>query len=190
MCTVIFPYLVVVLISFGLVIYPLWMIIHCVTSSLLDGKTKTIWIVSMVFTWSLGAIFYGLFCCEKKSIAWTSTIILICLGLLSIPVFVVVYKSVGQTAVGDFAKVDQLDENELSYEESTIFNTSVETLQIEVKSSDLDKVHKALNFSELFDIYTKDNKITQLEYQNWISKFNNRSMLDRDAFSNYVRKQR
>jgi hypothetical protein len=163
------------------------MIIHCLTSPLLDGKAKTLWVILIIFTWPLGAILYGLLACEKKSIPWISAIVIICIGLLSIPIIINMFHSVEQYAVAEFTKLGQLDAEGLSSEEFARFKESVATLQTEVKSSDTKKMVRALIFLQLFRIYTRDNKITLEEYKAWMTKFDSRDVLDLDAFRAYVR---
>lgn len=188
---IIASFLLMLLVICGGIVYPIWMIIHCITSSSLNKKTKVLCLVAILFTWSLGAFLYGLFVCEKKSAPWFSAIVILCLGLLSILPIVGMFNSMKHNAVymavTEFAKIDQFDTQQLTSEELSRFKASLETLQEEIKSSNLERMHKALTFLELFGIYARDNKITSGEYNAWMEKFDSRDMLDRGEFSSYVR---
>ena len=169
----------------GAVIYPIWMLFHCAMSPL-NGKMKTIWLLVILFTWSLGAILYGLIRCEKRSAPWISAIALMCIGMISVFPLIKMYKAANNYAIEKLSKIDRLNTAKLSPDELTELKASLRALQSEVKSKNLERALRASHFSTLFSIYANDHQITPMEYREWIEKFNSRDMLDLNAFSAFI----
>jgi hypothetical protein len=65
--------------------YPIWVLVHCANSKR-STASKTIWIILIVFTWTLASMIYGLFASRHRGLQWFSVIFLIWI-LVSVNVF-------------------------------------------------------------------------------------------------------
>jgi len=64
------------LIFYGL-IFPMLVLIDLKKSEALSKSKKVFWLISILLTWTFGAVSYGLFVSEKKSLKMMSNIFLI-----------------------------------------------------------------------------------------------------------------
>jgi hypothetical protein len=183
------PVLMMVLVVFGMIVFPIWMIVHCATSAL-DGKAKTIWIIVLLLTWSLGAMIYGLFACPKKSAPWMSAIGIICLFLLNIPPMISLANLSKQMFISQAAKIDQFDTQELSPSQSALMKDKLGTIGEEMSFGNFQRMQKATGLAQLFYIYSLDKKITLDEYQTWTKYFDSRDQINMKEFTEYIRRLR
>ena len=85
--------------------------------------------------------------------------------------------------------LENLDLSELSSEETLQLKTSLQILFDETQGSLWErKTATALSLMDLLDVVVADNKITSLEYKDWMTKFKTRDLLDRSALNEFIRR--
>ena len=177
---------------FGLLVYPIWAMIHCVTSETRSKKSKIIWLIVMIATWLTGAILYGLCASKRKLFQWISAILLV--GTLS---FITLFGAgmnystrLMNTELTDMlSKIDTLDTNELTPEEILKVKNSLLVVKQELNAGllELEKKRKAISLIELARLIEKDSLISAKEYKDWMDKYLSRALLDTDALDRYIR---
>lgn len=180
-------------IFFTILIYPIWLLIHCALSENRSTKFKVIWIISMLIAWPLAAIVYGLFGSKRKLFQWISGIIIVfCfLALGGIFYFTGRLADISRQEISrTIAKIDQFDTTAITESELKELKLSMLVLRDEMSMSlsraAMENLAKDISLMQLFYIYIKDHKISQDEYGDWIEKFKARAMMDRKALEKYV----
>lgn len=181
---------------FCILIYPIWLLVHCAISPDRSKKSKAIWIVFMILVWPIAGLLYGLFGSKRKAFQWFSGIIF-ALAIATLGVIYSFTDTMGkmpimakQWATQIITKMDQMDTSGLSSSDLTQLKADLSVLSDEITISfskaKMVKVSNALRLIQLFDIFTKDNKITMDEYSDWLAKFKSREMIDMKAFEKYI----
>lgn len=175
---------------FSVLIYPIWMMVHCANSTR-STKFKAIWIILMVLIMPLVSYIYGLFASKRKLFQWISSI-LILLFILLLATFIfstkMINKELSFTIEKEISRIDKMQIMGLGQEEQSELKYSLRALQkdLQVGISKMDKASKAYSLVEMFGIITEDGEITPWEYDDWMDKFNSRDILDKDALRKYI----
>ncbi len=182
-------------ILFGLIVLPVWVIVHCAISPRLSVKVKAIWIVVMVLCWPFGALAYGAFIADARILRWSSRITL-ALGIVGIVAMVAVMPwflhrasdAIAQTV----ARLDRLELQELTAAERQRLREALGGLTDETRLrwSRLNQAIMATDLHELFDVMTIDRRLTHEEYDEWMTRYRLRGDLNRDALEDEIRRRR
>jgi hypothetical protein len=79
--------LVAVPAAFFLAVQPVWCLIDCAVSRQRGGVNKAVWIVVLVFLWSVAGTIYGVFSAQGRALRWLTVLSLLALiGLLVLAV--------------------------------------------------------------------------------------------------------
>ena len=180
---------------FFLLIFPIWTIIHCVSSSSRGTASKIFWIILIILTWTLGSILYGLLSSQKKAFQVISIfyiLIVLVLGGSSIWGSKAVVQHAKGQITSAIQEIDQIDTTEMTPQQVADFKESLILLQEDLKGDyrQLKRQYIVLIFLDYFKIITMDSKITSAEDQDWMNKFQARSMLDRRKFKNSIREMK
>ncbi|MBM3248910.1 MAG: hypothetical protein FJZ10_05795 [Candidatus Omnitrophica bacterium] len=178
---------------FSILVYPIWLLVHCAIAENRSTKSKVIWIVLMLLAWPLTGLIYGLFGSKRRLFQWISGIIITIaiLALIGIFTFMGRLSSISrQEITRTVAKIDQMDTSGLSVSELKELKLSMLVLGDEMKMTfsrtAMEKLSKDISLMQLFYIYAKDDKISSYEYGDWVEKFKSRDMIDRKALERYI----
>lgn len=171
------------LLTFGVLIFPVWMIVHCANRSDRSGKYRAGWIVGMIFSFPFGAYLYGIWQTGQKKHKIFSGIFII-FWLISI---------IGAFSALNLAKKMMLES--IPTIEATVQATTLEeagkqnvlsaihTLERELNSMSLLST-QARNDMELILMLReslRDKQLDQTEAQEWLNLFNVRATLDTEV---------
>ena len=193
-CLAIFLLLILLWLLFACLILPIWILIHCATSAL-SGKAKTLWMLFMLLIWPIGGLVYGFFVSKKRFFRWSAGVsfflfLMLAVGLvLGMPF---IFKEGQKQGASIMSKFDHLNMSDMSQEGQGKLKTALETLQREVSArenwlSKFEKAERVTNLYDLFVIYAEDNQLTNVEYRDWMEKYNTRNLIDQDALKEHVR---
>jgi len=178
---------------FSILVYPIWLLVHCAIAENRSTKSKVVWIVLMLLSWPFTSLIYGLFGSKRKLFQWLSGILIAAALVASIVIFSFMNKISGiaqQEMAMTIAKLDQMDTTGLSEAELKELKLSLLVLRDEMKmrlsKTAMEKLAKDISLYKLFYIYIKDHKISGDEYSDWVDKFKSRDMIDRKALERYV----
>lgn len=179
----------------AVLVLPIWNIVDCLSDEARSKKSKIIWVVLMFFIWPFTSLCYGIFASRKKILRWLSGISLV----LSVLFIGGIFFGLSYSAQMLRAEIPRLAEKLNQINTAEITDTQRQQIkenllalreELTLSISALDTMHKAASLTQLYGIYTKDTTLTAAEYNDWTSKFQSRSMLDRRELDNYIRKMR
>jgi len=178
---------------FTILIYPIWLLIHCALSENRSTKSKVIWIILMLLAWPFTAIVYGLFGSKRRLFQWLSGIIIgVAIAVfIGFSIFMAKIPQIARQEISNtIAAIDRLDTTGISESELKELKLNMMVLGDEMRMmysrSSVEKVAKDINLMKLFYIYIKDNRISMDEYSDWVAKYKSREMLDRKALEKYI----
>lgn len=185
-------------IIFGGLIYPIWMIVHCANSERSGGKKAT-WIIFMILVWPIVSIFYGLLASGRTLFKWISVFYL--MGVIALIALMMVgvpwsSKIIVQQMRGSVDQIDQMKTEDLSPDNIIELKHDMNILLNEVQADSSLNVFQfknkriTISLLELFEIYTRDKRITPTEYADLINKFKSRDMLDYNSLRERIRSLR
>ena len=186
---IIFAFLLIVFVAF---IYPVWALIDCVVTPVLETKWKIIWSIVMVVFWPLGSFAYGLFGSRKKIFQWIVTISLVVSFIFGL-FFVTGLNWLIDTTVGNIdsqiSGMERLEPGPVSKEELMKLNTCLLSLEGEMHDRwySFDKKLKAMHLLDFFETITSDHHITREEYTEWMKRFESRETADRQTLENRIK---
>jgi hypothetical protein len=168
------------------VIYPVWAIVHCLRAPLRSKKSKTIWVVSMVLTWTIGSLLYGIFASKRRLFQGFFFIFIFTVIILFAGARYTVNRVSAQLNKGiakTIQRIDYMNTEQLTRRQLNKLKTSLSTLGEEFKNyrtiSSADKVRKTTELLKGFDAMMADNRITYAEYKVWMDKFKSRNRLNK-----------
>ncbi len=179
---------------FVLLVFPLWMIIHCVMAEDRKLVFKVLWIIFIFFSWVLGSLIYGLFASRKALIQWIAGSILV-VGFLSI-FFIVntLYQVARSVSLESVQKVSTLVSQDLSLEHVKKLKGCLMTLRQELNDAKglksvylIQETYKDMMLNQVFVVMMDDGQMSISEYNAWIEKFDNRRRLDARVLSAYLK---
>lgn len=173
--------------------FPMWMIVDCAIASSRKNLSKALWIVSMLLTWTLGAIIYGLFASRKKAAQWTAGVVLV-VGVLGIVLFVRSLFYVADLASREALKrVETIQVGVLTQEDLDQLKTRLTILARENQDGQgLGRIRafkdtlKNITITQIFLKMQEDGTLTPTEYQIWIEKFDTRKTQDPDELKAFL----
>ncbi len=186
-------FLIVLGILFYGIVFPLWMLIHCVGSKTLSRGSRILWVILIFISGPIGAFLYGGFISGKGAVQWVSRIgfiFLLCLVFSIVPLGVYFSKVTSVNIVETEKKLDSVDMLEISREERANVREALETLREELRKSGwfaLERKQVIASLLELLTVSLKDNRFSRLEYNEWIANYRSRNTLNLDTLKNRVR---
>lgn len=178
---------------FSILVYPIWLLVHCAISENRSTKSKVVWIVLMLLAWPFTGLVYGLFGSKRKLFQWISGIIIVVAMFVLIGIFSFMSRlsSISKQEIArTIVSLDQMDTTGISESQLKELKLSLLVLSDEMKMTlsrtAMEKLTKDISLMQLFYIYIKDHKISGTEYSDWIDKFKSREMIDRKALERYV----
>lgn len=179
--------LIVAIIAF----FPIFTIIHCLNSKERSNKSKTIWVLVMIFLWSLGGLLYGLFAFKNRILKWFS-------GLALLIVIIAVFYTMNWTAKEGMAQVRIISSKLSAANTFSITETELAGLRENIRILETestmrrfgeDKIYKAIFLLKFLGYLIEDKVLTRDEYNNWTDKFQSRAMFDKDGLKDYIIKE-
>jgi hypothetical protein len=176
-------------------VLPIWTIVHCLSDETRSKRSKIVWVVLMFLVWPFTSFCYGIFASKKKAMQLLSgTSLVLSILFLGGIIFGLTYSAkMLRAEIPRLAeKLNRINTADITDTQRQQIKENLLALRDELtmRISELNTLHKAASLVQLYGIYTKDNTLTVSEYNDWINKFESRSMLDRRELDNYIRKRR
>ena len=177
---------------FSLLIFPTWMLFHCIGSTRLSRKAKTGWTIALAVIWPIASWVYALFVSRRPLFKWLGgssaiSMVLLLAGLIAAMPLLASRAEEEMSRVME--RFNRLDPSSLPEEQREQLRSGLLTLRQEWKQGwpkDPEKLRRCLGLYELLDLYAKDQRLTEQEIQDWTSKFNGRQVLDSRALREQV----
>ena len=168
--------LLIFILLFGGMIFPVWAIVSCVTSENRTKKSKAIWLIVMLLIWPMGSWIYGLFASQRRLFKIFSIILIV--GMISVEFFqynpvIHRYLSIFYTKNLTISDVEHMDLSQLSVQEQANLKTAlIQVLTDRSKGfKDFKKFYRGSYLMSLLKYTSSDAIISSLEYREWMKKF-------------------
>jgi len=174
------------------------MVIDCALSTR-SVLSKVVWLVVMILIFPFMALVYGVVACKKRLARWLSAIGLLSIGLL-LGVGMWGLWTIGDLMLTYVTDVEKLLANvryqDVSEDEKEHIKTVLDEMKTDARLPMLEQLKKRRSLKVktsllgLLEVYTDDGVLDAEEYKKWAQKYEERDVLDPDAFEEYVRKKK
>ena len=176
---------------FGVLVYPIWMLVHCATAEGRSSKSKTVWLIFMILGWPVVGYLYGLFGSKRRFFKQISSVLIVLLISLII-IFVAATAYLNQhwrsQIAKDIARIDAVRILILNDTQREALKRGLLILDRELKPgmTRLERKFVIYNLVEMFGVIAEDDEITPSEYRDWVDKFKSRKTIDRNVLERYI----
>lgn len=186
---VVLPILIVV---FTFCLFPVWMLVDCAISREIPSGHKIAWILAILLVWPIGAFLYAFIASRTRYLKMITTILLLLSVLIILFLVRFGLSSLGNLQTGIATSINQVDQlNHVSVTDAEMLELkyNLKILSDEANGKPWDRnTLNALQLVELFNVQAQDGVISREEFNNWMSKFQTRELIDNRALESYIRK--
>lgn len=174
-----------------LLVAPIWLLVHCVNNREV-GKTKTIWILTMLLLWPFAEFLYGFLYLKNKFWKWISggAFALSVIGTLTfIFLFPVSLAKERQNMKQTIVAIDQVSMGGTLPNARDVLKGALKTLEGEIQGMGflrIEEVQIVRDLHLLLRKYLADGELSAVEYQGWIEKYRMRKLLSHEAMEQFL----
>jgi len=179
---------------FILAVFPVWMLVECIKTSLLPNTLKALWTVIIIMAWPFGSLAYAAFASQKSFFARLANTLMAALIIFSLLFGAGIYYFRSTLLPAAVVQYQKSDFAGISKQDQTLAKEHLLILQNEMQDGSFFSVRslEALELFELFQSITIRPNVSPSKLKDWIQLVQHREMISAkspNAALNFLREK-